>query len=318
MSDKVSSHRRFLQKVERDLKRLYEDGEYESYIERFTQYIAHTEPELELIEKYYESRLRANDKEAIVDDALLSMNAGAGNYETHMYYLLVALIELERYFEVIEFSDHLMNENIPQGFRIEVAALRHRAKKALDNKRMVPEVGPEPEVTADTFVNMLHYEKLELVAEWTEEKNGKYLEMIREAITETKNYELITFMLLYLKEFNDDKPIEIEKFDEVTAVIPGNLESLEELDLSRTVLFSVLSEMEERMPEFLESARAMVMSHIIHCYPFTPDIEMDDLIYSYLLILHEMVNLEYEGKAYATDEAMKWIRSIESSIASRN
>lgn len=318
MTDKVSSHRRFLKKAEHDLKQLYTDAEYHFYIERFIQYIKYVEPELELVEKYYEARFKTDDAEVIVNDALMSMNEGTGNYETHMYYLLTALIELERYFEVIEFSDHLMGESIPQGFRIEIAALRHRAKKALDDKQEAFDVEREPEVNADDFQNMFHYEKLEKLAEWTDGQNTRYMELVRDALAETKNYQLITFMLLYLKEVKDDRMVEIEKFDKKTSITPKNLDTLEDMELSKMVLSGVLQGMEERMPEFLESARAMVMSHIVHCYPLTPDINPDSLIDSYLLILHEMVNLEYERESYAVEEALEWIRSMESSIAAGN
>lgn len=318
MTDKVSSHRRFLKKAEHDLEKLFDNEEYASFIGRFSQYAKHADPEIELVEKYYESRLRTDDAGAIVDDALMSMNEGAGNYETHMYYLLTALIELGRYFEVIEFSDHLMAENIPQGFRIEVAALRHRAKKALDEKQEESGRGNEPVVTADDFRAMLHYEKLEHLAQWTDGQDAEYMDLVRNALSETKNYQLITFMLLYLKEIKDDTPVAIEKFGKKSVVVPAELDTLEALELSRIVLSGVLEETEERMPEFLESAKAMVMSHITHCYPLTPDINPDSLIDSYLLILHEMVNLEYERESYAAEDALEWIRSMESSIASGN
>lgn len=318
MTDKVSSHRRFLKKAEHDLEKLFDNEEYASFIGRFSQYAKHADPEIELVEKYYESRLRTDDAGAIVDDALMSMNEGAGNYETHMYYLLTALIELGRYFEVIEFSDHLMAENIPQGFRIEVAALRHRAKKALDEKQEESGRGNEPVVTADDFRAMLHYEKLEHLAQWTDGQDAEYMDLVRDALFKTEDYQLITFMLLYLNGTGDDRPVEIEKFNEKITVVPADLDTLETLELSRIVLSSVLSEMEERMPEFQESARAMVMSHIIHCYPLTPDINTDSLIDSYLLILHEMVNLVYERESFAAEEAMEWIRSMESSIEAGN
>ncbi len=318
MADKVSSHSRFLKKSAHDLKQLYDDGEYVAYIERFMRYVNHAEPELELVEKYYESRLRTHGADSIVDDALMAMNAGTGDYETHMYYMLTALLELERYFEVIEFSDHLMGETIPQGFRIEVAAIRHRAKKALDEKQQIQKIEAQPEVSAGHFEDILHYEKLEKLSEWTGERNEKYVSMIREMLPKTKNYQLITFMLLYLREMAENRPVEIKKFEKKAMVIPAELDTLEELDLSKIVLSSVIGEMEERMPEFLESAREMVMSHIIHCYPLTPAINTDNLIDSYLLILHEMVNLEYERASYAEDTAIEWIRSMESSIADGN
>ena len=311
MGDKVSSHRRFLQKAARDMKQLYDEGEYSAYIRRYIQYRDHTSPELELIEKYYEARLRTNGAGSIVDDALLAMNEGAGDYETHMYYLLSALIELGRYFEVIEFSDHLMGESIPQGFRIEVAALRHRAKKALDESRPEP---PEPEVTPE---DLLQYEKLEALAKWTDEQNSKYTSLIREELSEEEDYQLITFMLLYLRGAGDSTPVEVEKFGEKVRLVPSELGSLEKTELSEVVLSGVLEEVEERMPEFHESARAMVMSHIIHCYPLTPDVNPDNLIGSYLLILHEMVNLEYEKKSCTDESALRWIRSMEESIAAR-
>ena len=314
MADKVSTHMRFLRKAKRDLKTFYSRGDYKGYIERFDQYAGMTSPELEFIEKYYEALLKNNNEGIIVDTAMSAMNEDAGNYETHMYYMLISLLKQERYFEVIAFIDHLMEEEIPQGFRIELAALRHRAKKSLDDDSSA--VTEElPKITGDDFNNKMHYEKLELLGEWTDEKNDHYRALIRNLVPVTDNNELLTFMLLFLREIGDRDAIEVNKFGVSHTIVPEHLQSIEEFELSSIVLYNVLSEVEYRMPELLEPARGMLMSHIIHCYPFAPDYNMEEITKAYLKILHDMVNLEYENQKEVDGNVVEWIRFMESSIA---
>lgn len=317
MADNVSTHIRFLKKVERDLNTLYSQGDYKGYIKRFNQYIKMGSPDVEFIEKYYEALLKDDSEEIIVDDALSAMNEGSGNYETHMYYMLLSLLKQERYFEMIEFVDHLMEEDIPQGFRIEIAALRHRAKKALDEDHSEVTDGL-PEIKDDDFNSKKHYEKLEMLGEWTDEKNIHYKQLIRSLVPVTENNELLTFMLLFLREIKDEGTIEVNKFDVSHTIVPKNLQSIEEFELSSIVLYNVLSEVEHRMPELLEPARGMLMSHIIHCYPFAPDYKMGEITKGYLKILHDMVNLEYEDWEEVNSSVIEWIRFMESSIAGAN
>jgi hypothetical protein len=79
----------------------------------------------------YETLLRSKRPGELVDYSLEQMNNGDGNYETHMVYMLQALSDMGNYEEVLEFSGHLLEEPIPQGFRIDILSLRQNAANKL-------------------------------------------------------------------------------------------------------------------------------------------------------------------------------------------
>ena len=152
MDDKVISHKRFLGKMKRDMETDHQNGDHEAFIAKFRRYEELGEPPIEVVEQFYRALSAIGKHDEIIDYALLQMNAGRGHYDVHMRHLLEGLLSQERYFEVVEFSDHLMKEEIPHEFRIEVAALRHRAKKAIDEKKaaIIPEAPEVDRLIDDT------------------------------------------------------------------------------------------------------------------------------------------------------------------------
>lgn len=128
MKDKIGTHRRFIRKAEKDLVQLYKDGEYQDFMDRYAGFRRIAEPDLRLEEMYYDILDEAEEYQSIIDYALEMMNKGHGDYQLHMIELLRALNNLDRHHDVISFADQLMEENISQGFRVDVANERHKAK----------------------------------------------------------------------------------------------------------------------------------------------------------------------------------------------
>lgn len=312
MADKIISHRRFLGKMKRDMEADDQKGDHEAFISKFRRYEALGEPEIGLVERFYEALDAAGKHDEIIDYALLQMNAGRGHYDVHMRHLLEGLLSQERYFEVVEFSDHLMKEEIPHDFRIEVAALRHRAKKAIDEKKeaFIPET---PEVDTRDYQDMQPYERMDFLKRIIEAEDDRYVRLIREAAAAEKNHELLTFMLLYLRSVGDGEVLTVRKMGEQFDVIPRELPDLEAAGGFSLVSGRVMDEVEDRIPQFAESAAAMLMSHMLHCYPVEPPFGTDVLVHAYLAEILGMVNIEYEHDADA--DAVSWIRSLEQAIA---
>ncbi|MEZ2456963.1 hypothetical protein ACBR55_00065 [Salinicoccus roseus] len=311
MDDKVISHRRFLDKMERDMEADRQNDDHAAFVDKFRRYEALLEPDIGLIEQFYRALSSIGKHDEIIDYALLQMNAGRGHYDVHMRHLLEGLLSQERYFEVVEFSDHLMKEEIPHDFRIEVAALRHRAKKAIDEKKEAP-MSETPEVDADSYNDMQSYERMDFLKQIIEEADDRYRELIRNAAAGEDNPELLTFMLLYLRTAGDGNVIAVHKMGERIEVVPGELHDLEEGPF-RSISARVIDEVEDRIPQFAESAAAMLMSHMLYCYPIEPPFGTEDMVAAYLEEILGMVNIEYE--VAANPQAVSWIRALEQSIA---
>ncbi|MCG1009200.1 hypothetical protein J4760_03925 [Salinicoccus sp. ID82-1] len=314
MKDKVVSHRRFLQKMERDLDLDYRNGDYASFISKFRMYSDQQVPEISFMEKFYEALSYEDRHDEVMEYALLQMNEGAGNYDVHMHHLLKSLLKQERYFEVIEFSDHLMEEDIPQRFRIDVAAFRHEAKRAMDEKMEglhAPEV-EKPVVSSEAYRAMQSFEKIELLRGLIENEDIRHRDLVRGEMNTEMDYTCLTFMLLYLRTIEDRQPVVAEKMDAQLEVVPAELPTLEESPLLSGVRPLVMDEVENRMPEFREAAEGMLMSHAVHCYPIFPPFDDETLYLGYMSELFSMLNLDHDFEADAS--VIEWIRKVEGSM----
>lgn len=315
MKDKVVSHRRFLQKMERDLDRDFSSGEYSSFISKFKMYSEQQVPDISFMEKFYESLSNEGRHDEVMEYALLQMNEGVGNYDVHMHHLLKSLLKQERYYEVIEFSDHLMEEDIPQRFRIDVAAFRHEAKRAMDEK-VAQMRGPEVEtraVSISEFERMPAFEKMEFLRALIENLDVHHKDMMRKAVPAERDYTCLTFMLLYLRAIEDEEPISVLKMEQEIQVVPAELPELEESPLFNGVRRLVMEEVENRMPEFREAAEGMLMSHGVYCYPVFPPFDDEALYLGYMSELYGMLNLDHDLKADET--VIEWIHQVERSMA---
>src|SRR5699024_8901502 len=131
MGNKVATHHRFIKKFERDLEAYFDAGDDARFLSTFSKYTNLAEPSEHAEELLYETLLRAKRSAEVVDYSLDDKNNGDGNYETHMVYMLQALSDMGNYEEVLEFSGHLLEEPIPQSFRIDILSLRQNAANKL-------------------------------------------------------------------------------------------------------------------------------------------------------------------------------------------
>ncbi len=312
MDNNILSHRRFQKKMEQDLHALYEQGNARGFIMRFKEYERHHPASTTLTEYFYKSLGDEGRYDDIIDYSLIQMNEGFGNYDLHMKNLLEALLSQGRYYEVIEFSDQLMQEELPQEFRIEVAALRHRAKKALDDKEVRPNESYDEtyqDMDEGSFREMPLHARLDFLKHLMDTGNGSYRMLIKSVIDSEQNLETITFMLLYLKMCGEDQAVRFHKMGSEEEAIPTLLPDIEETEMYVKVRNDVLEHLEDRMPEFAEAADSMLIAHIIGVYPLDPPYDYKSLADAYLHELLRMVNVD--SGTEPTPEVLEWVRSIE-------
>src|SRR5699024_12520897 len=114
----------------------------------------------------------------LVDYSLEQMNNGDGNYETHMVYMLQALSDMGNYEEVLEFSGHLLEEPIPQSFRIDILSLRQNAANKL--RGMLSE--QEPVISKEEFDKFNLFQQLEFVEKIKAAHDQSYVIIYTEVI----------------------------------------------------------------------------------------------------------------------------------------
>lgn len=320
MADKITTHQRFLKKAEKDLVQLFKDSEFKTFIERYYQYIGMGTADIRLEEMFYEVLDAEKEYDKVTDYALMKLNEGGGDYEMHMLELLKALNHQERYYEVINFSDHLMEENIPQGFRIDIAGLRHEAKKGIDNKKLSAGKPPEDkeeetlEVEDIDLENMSHQEILRMFSTFADEKNDKYEDFVLDALENINDKDIVTFMLLYLKEIGYDNKVKHYKFGEAEEINPSDLPILEEVPLISEVEPEVLDVLESQAPQIVSEATLLMTSHAIFNYPKTLEFSSEEMIEGYLEYILDLLNVDHSYSA--DDRVYEWIVEMEQIVTS--
>lgn len=293
----------------------YKDGSYDDYITQFKHYSDMASPGYRLEEMYYESMAEMEKYEMVTEYALTMMNQGSGNYELHMMQMLKALNRMERFYEVLNFSDQLMAEDIPQAFRIDVASERHQAKLKLDEAIEERDHASElPEAEEVDLSKMSPQETLQFVGTIAEKADGRYQTLILEALPGYKSKEIVTFMLLYLRAVGHNREVEHFKFDEADVVTPDELPDLEGVKLVQYVLPPVLDHLETKAPQMVDQAKMLIMSHAIYSYPrdFT-DVTNEDMAAAYIAYILDLINVEHNFEPSA--DALSWIGQLEDDVA---
>lgn len=309
MDNKVTTHHRFVEKFERDLKAYFDAGDNTRFLKTFNKYMDISEPAELAEEMLYETLLRAKRPGELVDYSLEQMNNGDGDYETHMVYMLQALSDMGNYEEVLEFSGHLLEESIPQGFRIDILSLRQNAA----NKLRGLKVEAEPVISKEAFEELNLFQQLEFVEKITETHDITYANLILEAFAKTERNELQTAMLLYLRSVRSNGTLTIEKCGVKMTVQPSELSSLEAYFIVKDILPKVLDEVEQFNPSFTEAVTELLMGHAIYMYPVQPDFTSSAVIKAYAERIEEMLGME---PSYEADPNVKrWLSEIENDIA---
>lgn len=309
MDNKITTHDRFIKKFERDLKTQHDAGDNAQFMRTFNKYTDLTEPSEASEELLYETLLKINRQGELVDYALEQMNNGDGDYEMHMVYMLKGLLDMGNYEEVLEFSEHLLEEPIPQSFRIDILSIRQYA----GNKVRGIYVDKETAVTEEEFSKMNLFEQLEFIENITQKADFTYRDLIKSAYENAERNELQTAMLLYLRSVRYNDKLTIEKCGIKMQMIPSELEELEAYFIVDEVLPKVLMAVETFSPSFSEAATELLMGHAIYMYPVKPKFSIEKLATAYVARIQMMLGME--DIQNADDDAVKWLEEIERDIA---
>ncbi|SEV82553.1 hypothetical protein [Aliicoccus persicus] len=308
----MQSHPKFKAKFERDLKALYADKKYEEFIKGFRQYKKLNTPDDTLVIYYYESLMHERLYFIVVNYALERMHEGEGNYEDNTEYMLKAMLEDKRYEEIIDFSNHLMREDIPHRFRMMIQEIRQDATHAIeDTQRERLTKLKKKEVIDDlidneTFIKYSDEHKLNFLKKIIEQETDSYRELVRDLIPSTSSNMVITMMLIYLKTIDDNESLEVSKDDHALTVTPRELPVLEETRLGGGVRQAVNDKIESQAPDLVDVMDAFVIGVLMQVYPFDPPFDDAELVNGFVNLGLEMVNIPHD---YETDESvLEWIK----------
>lgn len=299
MNHNLQSHPKFQAKYIRDLTALYDNKKYDEFISKFKQYKQLNTPDDTLVLYYFESLMRKRLYYYVVNYALERMQEGIGDYEDNMSYMLKAMLEEKRYDEILDFTQHLMDETIPHRFRMFVQEIRQDALsqiKAARNARRKTEIinTPDDLIDKEKFMVFTSNQQLTFLHQITEQKVGYYRELVRDSIKDTADHIVKTLMLLYLKAIDDNEAIAVPKGNQVKTVIPKDLPALEHTILGGKVLNAVKKELESDSPDLIELTDALIIGVLMQVYPMDPPFDDKTLINGFLKYIFDIVNIPHD------------------------
>lgn len=307
MDNKISTHKRFISKFERDLKSYYDQGEDNQYVQTYRKYIELTEPNDYLEELYYESLLNLEAYSTVIEHALQRMNQGLGSYETHMDFLLESLSDMGRFQEIIEYGEQLLKEDLPHEFRLLIQQRLGRARHELNEFYREPV--SRDKVSKKDFQAYDFIDKVEFLEDITELTDISYKSLILDEIKTETEPMIYTQMLLYLRSINDNDKLKVKKFNIERSVEPAKLPSLEEFYLVTEVLPELMDILDATNPSIKDAAENMLYGHLLYIYPIKPDFTNSELAHAYAQYLQEM--LGQEDVVEANKEARAWVEEID-------
>lgn len=310
MDNKVASHKRFIAKMERDLKSYYDQAESEKFIKAYEVYTNLSQPNEYIEELYYESLLDLDEYQKIVEHALRKMNQGLGTYELHTDFLLEALNSAGRHSEVLEFSEQLLREDLPSDFRFSIQQHKMNAEQSI--KAFIETPKQRIKVTKDDFNNFDFLDKMTFLEEITEHVDISYKKLILDEIAEETEPLVYTQMLLYLRSINYKEQLEVTKLGQTATVKPADLPELEKFFLVRDVLPILMDILDNTNPSIKSSAEEMLYGHLLYVYPLQPNFSNVDIAEAYAQYLQELIGQSYDKVNHP--DIRKWIEKIDRSM----
>src|SRR5699024_4702070 len=310
MDNKVSSHRRFIAKMERDLKSYYDEADSKSFVKTYNTYTNLSQPSDYIEELYYESLLDLDESQKIVEHALKRMNQGLGDYEMHTNFLLEALNSAGRHTEVLEFSEQLLREDIPHEFRFGIQQHIVRAEESIHSFINNPE--QRIKVTKEDFQNFDFLDKMTFLEDITELVDLSYKDLILQEIKDENEPLVYTQMLLYLRSINYKGSLEITKLGETMTVQPSQLPELDKFYLVSDVLPILMDILDATNPSLKDEAEIMLYGHLLYIYPFKPDFSNEDIADAYAHYLQDLIGQSYDKNNHP--EIRAWIEKIDKTM----
>ncbi|MDK6863123.1 hypothetical protein [Nosocomiicoccus ampullae] len=226
----LTSHPRFIKKIERDLKALYHDNDFDLFIEKFSEYstiIDHID--ITLVEMYYDVLIQKNEYEKMYKYAQLCFQTkemSRDEAELHLNMILQALFNLELYEELLEWSNIVTVTGKESGMAASLIQFathcKHYATEELKKRNTMTqpnenndEVFNTVDIDIDEYLNA---ENPTLVIAAVEHlidlKDETYGDDVYKLLQSERDMSVASLMVIYLKEIEYDGVIHLEKFGE--------------------------------------------------------------------------------------------------------
>lgn len=149
---------------------------------------------------------------------------------------------------------------------------------------------------------------------FADEKNDKYEDFVLDALENISDKDIVTFMLLYLKEIGYNNKVKHFKFGKAEEVNPSELPILEEVPLISEVEPEVLDVLESQAPQIVSEATLLMTSHAIFNYPKNLEFSSEEMIEGYLVYILDLLNVDHSFSA--KDRVYEWIVKMEQIVTS--
>lgn len=325
MKDKITTHPRFIRKLENDLEILYANGDYDSFLERFNEYeIVTSDNNLDIIEMFYHILISKKDYESMYQYAEKNFQMKEmtrEEAEIHFNMILQSLFNLGVYEVLLEWSEIIVatgeNSGITPSLLKFAKHCKDYAAKQIANEIQSEDISQtsSEDIDIDKSLNSSNKALVITALEYLiDKKDDSYGQDVYSLLKKETTLSVSSMMIIYLKEIEYDAVIEINKFGETFKHHTSEFKSFEtSAKISQTIKWivedgNIRLDNEERIEQAIE----MFLNISILWYPlkvpFTPK-ELAKGFISYTKVLNNELSVQsFYG------HVAEWILKIEDGI----
>ena len=327
MKDKITTHPRFIRKLEKDLEFLYTNNDYDSFIERFNEYETVTSNiNLDLIEMFYHILISKKEYESMYQYAeknFQTKEMTREEAEIHFNMILQSLFNLGMYEVLLEWSEIIVATGESSGITSSLIQFAKHCKeyaaKQMANGVHSEDISEASSEDIDIDKSLYSSNKALVITALEyliDKKDDSYGQDVYSLLKKETAISVSSMMIIYLKEIEYDAVIEVNKFGEAFKHHTSEFKPFEtSAKISQTIKWivedgNIRLDNEERIEQAIE----MFLNISILWYPlkvpFTPK-ELAKGFISYTKVLNNELSVQsFYG------HVAEWILKIEDEIRS--
>lgn len=326
MRKKVITHPRFINKLERDLKRVFHKEDYEKFINLFHELLSLESPDDHLVEMYYASLFNLEKyEEALMFSEIMFQKANeVGDNTIHLLMILTSLEKLEKYDELLQWTKLIKNTDyegeIDPLFFDSVETLEQLAKeKAEGEEEFLPKVEMSQDIETALKSKSIDT-RLQALETLIEREDDSYATLVNDMYKDEPFRVVQSMMIAYLKTVDfKDEPIVLNKFYENFKAYTSEFKTFEkQAKLNKTIEWIVelgattFEDNEDKIEQTIEMFINISMLWYPYDVPFSPKQIATGFI-SYTRVLNDEMKVEKFVGGVAD-----WIMTVESEMVKLN
>lgn len=249
-------------KLIRDIKMAYNQGDLEEMYSLFDNYEEHFELDETLSLLKCSMLYRMNHFLELREEAIILLKQGFTNYDELVIYYVESLNGLGQYFEAIEVIDQIIDEVQNHKTRMELLPLKSYALSQLEqhNAQVASQL--------QQFDTLEIRDQINTILTLIDNSQYCYKDTVASLLNNTDiRNNVISIMLEYLRFAQYEEVVHISKFNQNLSLVPKDLPGLEHTTMKQQVIPEVVKCLDDEGTQLLEEALHVMNNHAILLYP---------------------------------------------------